>query len=144
MRTVIAGLLLLVLAVPASQPAAPSATFHHFHFRVGDPAAAMNHGASALNGTRVLLRGLGVGVRVGGVHALFDRADASEAPTARSATPDAAYAAAAAWLRSHGVEIKEEAKGSASREALAEMFPSEILDHVGFTASDLPSAIAAL
>ncbi len=147
MRIFVAGMLLCALAVAertASQPAAPSATFHHFHFRVGDPATAMNHGASALSGTRVLLRGLGVGVRVGGVHALFDRADASEAGSGRAATPEAVYAAAAAWLRAHGIAIEEDAKSSASRAALGEMFASEMLDHVGFTASDLPSAVAAL
>lgn len=128
----------------AGQSPAPSATFHHFHFRVGDPAAAMNHGASTLSGTRVLLRGLGVGVRVGGVHALFDRTDASELPDARAALPEAAYSAAAAWLRARGIAVKDDPKAAASRAALGELFASEKLDHVGFTASDLPSAVAAL
>jgi hypothetical protein len=147
MRTVFAGVLLFALAVaerPVSQSPAPSAAFHHFHFRVGDPAAAMNHGATALGGTRVLLRGLGVGVRVGGVHALFDRADASDPPASQTLTPDTAYAAAAAWLRSHGIEIEQSVRSSAARAALGETFRSERLDHVGFTASDLPSALAML
>jgi hypothetical protein len=145
MRTVIAGLLVCSLAVAgrtATQPAAPSAVFHHFHFRVGEPAAAMSHGASALNGTRELLRGLGVGVRVGTVHALFDRLDASE--PAHATDPEDAYRSAAEWLRSKGIEIKEDAKSSVARTALGELFRSERLDHVGFTASDLPSTVAAL
>lgn len=142
------GTLVLLCAITANatqtgvgQGVPPSAAFHHFHFRVGDPAAAMNHGAAALNGTRVLLRGLGVGVRVGGVHALFDRAGDSETSHPRTTSPDAAYAAAAAWLRAHGVDVKDAA---AARTALAETFASEDLDHVAFTASDLDTVLAAL
>ena len=47
----------------------------------------MNQGAITLKGTRVLLRGLGVGVRVGGEYALFDRLDVSDA-VGRPATID--------------------------------------------------------
>jgi len=36
----------------------------------------MNQGAITLKGTRVLLRGLGVGIRVGGEYALSDAAQA--------------------------------------------------------------------
>ena len=122
-----------------------SATFHHFHFRVGDPAAAMNEGAARLNGTRVLLRGLGVGVRVAGLYALFDRVDASESSPTRAATPEAAYAAAATWLKSAGVDIpKEEPKRGASRVALADLYASEVLDHVGFSASNVSAVVAVL
>jgi Heavy metal binding domain len=145
MKTFAAGALLAVIVAAGAsvQTPAVSATFHHFHFRVGDPAAAMNHGAAALNGTRVLLRGLGVGVRVNGVHALFDRLDASEPAAAREA-PDAAYSAAVMWLRSSGIELKDDAKSAAVRAAIAETFRGELLDHVSFTASDLPSALAVL
>jgi hypothetical protein len=145
MRSLIAELLVCALVVAgraASLPAAPSVSFHHFHFRVGDPAAAMNHGASALGGTRELLRGLGVGVRVGTVHALFDRLDASEPGPATD--PGNAYRSATEWLRSKGIEMSEDAKSSAAVTALAELFRSERIDHVGFTASDLPSIVAAL
>ena len=127
----------------SAQLPALSATFHHFHFRVGDPAAAMNQGASSLGGTRVLLRGLGVGVRVNGVHALFDRLDVSEA-AGGSGSPDAAYETASGWLRSHGIAVIDDARRASARAALAGMFRAERLDHVGFTASDLPSAVAAL
>jgi len=137
------GLLSLIVAAGVSvQTPAVSATFHHFHFRVGDPAAAMNQGAAALNGTRVLLRGLGVGVRVNGVHALFDRLEGSE--SAARPAHGAAYTEAVAWLRSRGIDLKDDAKSAAIRAAFAEMFRAEWLDHVGFTASDLPSAIAVL
>ena len=144
MKTGIAPMLaaLLIAQGTPSQPAVASATFHHFHFRVGDPAAAMNHAASSMSGTRVLLRGLGVGVRVGTVHALFDRLDGSESAGAGDA--DAAYAAAASWLSAHGVRITDDPKSSASRAALAEMFRTERLDHVAFTTSDLAGLAAAV
>jgi len=138
---------LIVLLAPstAEQQGTASATFHHFHFRVGDPAAAMNEGAARLSGTRVLLRGLGVGVRVGGLYSLFDRVDASESSPARAATPEAAYAAAAMWLRSVGVDIPtEKSQGGAVRVALGDLYASEVLDHVGFAASDLSAVVAVL
>jgi catechol 2,3-dioxygenase-like lactoylglutathione lyase family enzyme len=137
------ALLLVLLAPPlATQPATPSALFHHFHFRVGDPAAAMNHAASALNGTRVLLRGVGVGARVGSVYAMFDRLDAAEAPARRS--PEDAYVAAVSWLRSQGIAVQSDGRNDASRSALAEIFRSELVDHVGFTTPDLPAAVSTL
>jgi hypothetical protein len=147
MKSSAAGLLLLLIAAVADgvsvQTPAVSARFHHFHFHVGDPAAAMNHGAAALSGTRVLLRGLGVGVRVNGVHALFDRLDGLESG-AGSGAADAAYGAAVAWMRSRGIDLTDDAKSAAARTALAELFRAERLDHVGFTASDLSSAVAVL
>jgi hypothetical protein len=74
--TAVCALLCAAPAGPATPPI-PSVRFHHFHFRVAEPAASMNQAAIALKGTRVLLRGLGVGVRVGGEYSLFDRLDAS-------------------------------------------------------------------
>ena len=96
-----------LVAVAASLPmngAAPAVRFHHFHFHVGEPAAAMNLGMTALNGSRVLLRGLGVGVRVGVEYALFDRIAASVLGPAHPSA-EAAYTAARGWLRAHGVEV---------------------------------------
>ena len=70
---------LVAFAAPLQMDAAaPSVRFHHFHFQVGEPVAALNFGMTAVNGSRVLLPGLGVGVRVGAEYALFDRIDASE------------------------------------------------------------------
>ena len=56
MKLFAAGALLSVIVAAGASVQAPavSATFHHFHFRVGDPAAAMNQGAASLGGTRVL------------------------------------------------------------------------------------------
>lgn len=140
--SIAAGLFALLMTQAVAQPPTASATFHHYHFRVGDPAGAMNYAATSLSGTRVLLRGLGVGVRVGAVHALFDRLDASDAAGTHEA--EAAYAVSAEWLRSHGLSVTDDARNAASRAALAAMFRAELLDHVGFTASDLPAAVAAL
>src|SRR5215510_3398134 len=93
----VCGLLCAVPASPVSLPT-PSVRFHHYHFRVAEPAAAMNQGAIALKGTRVLLRGLGVGIRVGGEYALFDRLDVSEAPVGARVSISTAYSAAREWL----------------------------------------------
>ena len=146
MKQALVGVSVFLCAVTlqgTAQAPTLSATFHHFHFRVGDPAQAMNQGASSLGGARVLLRGLGVGVRVNGVHALFDRLDVSE-PSAGSASIDTAYESALGWLESRGIAVTDDARRASARVALAEMFRTERLDHVGFTVSDLPLAIAAL
>jgi hypothetical protein len=137
---------LLMLAAPGrADSRIPSVRFHHFHFRVGEPAAAMNHGAALLNGSRVLLRGLGVGVRVGAEYALFDRIDRSEAPdairTARLST-EAVYTSARAWLRAQGVDIEPDADGA--RAKFSAIFASETLDHVAFTTPDTAAVVAAL
>ena len=131
-------------AIPAGQvsPPTPSVRFHHYHFRVGEPAAAMNQAAITMKGTRVLLRGLGVGVRVGGVYALFDRLDASEAPTRAPSSISSAYAAAREWLSAHGVEV--DADRSTTRADFEAMFESEALDHIGFTTADTSGVVAAL
>ena len=131
----------LMVALPQSTPARPSVRFHHFHFRVNEPAAAMNAGMATLEGSRVLLRGLGVGVRVGREYALFDRA---EAPERSDGGPpvDAAYAVARDWLRGMGVEVTD--LDEAVRAKLAATFGRDDLDHVAFAAADTSAAIAAL
>jgi hypothetical protein len=112
--------------------------FHHLHYRVGDPARAMNHAAEALGGTRVLLQGLGVGVQIDGIHALFDRLDGRE-PTA-SFQPREAYARAAAWLREHEFDVPE----GFPAERLAAVLQGEYVDHVAFVADDFDAARARL
>lgn len=120
--------------------AAPfSVRFHHLHFKVGDPAAAMRQYASRLGGTRLIVPGLGVGVRVGAEYLLFDRANAGL--PRRGAAPAAAYRAAAAWLVGHGAAVSP---ATLSSSALANLGSAPVLDHVGFVAADLPSAVAAL
>jgi hypothetical protein len=119
----------------------PSARFHHFHFRVAEPADAMNETAAALNGTRVLLRGLGVGVRIGGEYALFDRFDFSDA--ARPVPPLAdAYDAARRWLLDRGIRIEPD--DGSSRTELASKLTYEMLDHVAFTSADTSAVVSTL
>lgn len=108
--------------------------FHHLHYRVGDPARAMNHTAEALGGTRVLLQGLGVGTQVDDIYALFDRLDRTEPRT--TMTGAEAYARAAGWLRRHGFEPPGEFPG----ERLAAVLPGEHVDHVAFVTTDLAAA----
>jgi hypothetical protein len=134
----------IVLAGPVqTRTAVPSVRFHHFHFRAGDPAAAIDFGAEALSGTRVLMRGLGPGVRVGRGYAIFDRLGTGEVDAAaRTTAPAAAYRMATQWLRAHGVDVVDEDAGS--RTSLAAAFQTEVLDHVGFTATYTRAAITAL
>jgi hypothetical protein len=142
MRLAIAGVLIAVAVQSGARVAPPPVRFHHYHFRTGEPAAAMNAGATALKGTRVLLRGLGVGVRVDKQYALFDRMDEAEGSATVRQQPDIAYAAARAWLRANGVEVAEE--NVQSRESLGAAFATEILDHVAFTTADPGKVVAAL
>jgi hypothetical protein len=141
----LAAVCALLCAVPASPVslAAPSVRFHHLHFRVAEPAASMNEGAIALKGTRVLLRGLGVGVRVGGDYALFDRLDVSEVPASDPRpSVESAYAAAREWLIARGVDVDPD-RGT-TRADFESMFGTEILDHIGFTTADTSGVVAAL
>jgi len=116
--------------------------FHHFHFLVADPSLSMNQAATSLNGTRVLLRGLGVGTRVGTEYVLFDRLAATDATPSRVESVGRAYAAARAWLTSHGVEL--EATAATAEPALAAMFDGEVLDHVAFTTADTSLVVSSL
>jgi hypothetical protein len=141
----VATALLLLTATERADSRIPSVRFHHLHFRLGEPAAAMNHGAALLNGSRVLLRGLGVGVRVGAEYALFDRLDRSDAADASRVgqlSTESAYISARAWLRAGGVEVEADSTGA--RERLSAAFGSEALDHIGFTTADTAAVIAAL
>jgi hypothetical protein len=102
----------------------------------------MNQGAITLKGTRVLLRGLGVGIRVGGEYALFDRLDVSAVSAAQPPSISTAYAAARDWLSAHGVEV--DADRGTARTDFETMFGSETLDHIGFTTADTSGVVAAL
>jgi hypothetical protein len=102
----------------------------------------MNQAATALNGTRVLLRGLGVGARIGNEYALFDRLDVDEAPRDRHLSVEESFMAARTWLTGHGVEV--ESNVTSARPALAKLFDGEVLDHVAFTTADTSSVISSL
>ena len=84
--------------------------FHHAHYRVGDPATAMNVAAQRLEGVRVIVQGLGVGVRAGREYLLFDRAGADDGSYAgRSART--AYPLAVQQLKAWGFQVEPEAVG---------------------------------
>src|SRR5437016_3100667 len=98
--------------ISGSEPQAPvpdsrtTVRLHHLHFRVGDPAAAMQEVAARVGGTRVLLQGLGVGVRTGTHFVLFDRDRGEPGNSRDGAGIDSAYRAAVAWLASHGLVLQ--------------------------------------
>jgi hypothetical protein len=121
--------------------AVSSLRFHHFHYRAGDPSEAIRHAALTFQGTRVRLRGLGVGVRIGGEYVLFDRSDGTEASDVPDNRPDTVYSTAVEWLRAQG--LPSPGNGIA-RAPIADAFRGLSLDHVAFVAPDLPEAIGAL
>ncbi len=114
--------------------------FHHLHYRVSDPGAALGDAADAFKGTRTILQGLGVGVRVGRQYVLFERAE----PIGRSSRgrkPADAYAEAARWLVAKGVRVDP---ASLSETAVARPFPDATLDHIAFAADDPGPIVASL
>ena len=66
--------------------------FHHLHYRVPDPGDALGDAAEAFEGTRTILQGLGVGVRVGTQYVLFDRQSGTDPRSGRRSAPDAGLA----------------------------------------------------
>lgn len=125
----------LTLTLLGGQSAAV-VTFHHLHYRVGDPSAAMSAVVPPLQGVRVIVPGLGVGVRAGKEYLLFDRADgeASDGPPAAEA-----YAVALTWLKRYGMSVG----GSAGANILAAL-PGERVDHVAFATRDLAGLLSRL
>ncbi len=112
----------------------PAVRFHHVHYRVGDPSAAMSHVAAKVDGPRVLLPGLGVGVRAGDEFLLFDRLDPSD--QAQIAQPNLAdaYRVAVAWFAGHGVVVSpNELAGSRVSFGLV----NERYDHLAFITGNL-------
>ena len=126
---------------PGGPPSTATLRFHHFHYRAGDPSEAMRHAADMFQGMRVLLRGLGVGVRVGDEYVLFDRTDASELHRCRRQPAGNVLRNAVEWLRLHG--FPPPGGGANSRRAQSPTsFRGLPLDHVAFMAPDLPRAVA--
>jgi hypothetical protein len=121
----------------ADQPAvSPAVRFHHIHYRVGDPSAAMNVVAQKLEGVRVIVPGLGVGVRAGTEYLLFDRLNESDPPDLLQPLVTRAYASAAAWLTARGVAVKPD---DLMRLRVAGALPQARYHHIAFVADDLPS-----
>jgi hypothetical protein len=130
--------ILLALGAAGDQrvPAGPAVRLHHLHFRVASIAPALAEAARTHGGTRVILPGLGVGVRVGDYYLLFDDRASSDVPVATPAGGADAVRAAVEWLRGHGITA---AVGAPLAGAIA---GDQALDHVGFAAAD-PAAVAA-
>ena len=114
-----------------------SVRFHHLHLEVEDPAVAMNTLARQVEGSRVILPGLGVGVRSGGQFVLFDRGDAGPAASDVAARFDRI----AAWLRGHGIAVEPQAWRDT---AFGSRVLSGDIDHVAFVVDDLPRMIEGL
>ncbi|HJR59697.1 MAG TPA: heavy metal-binding domain-containing protein [Vicinamibacterales bacterium] len=116
-------------------PAGPRALrFHHIHYRVGDPSAAMNAVAPKLEGVRVVVPGLGVGVRAGAEYLLFDRLDDSAPPDLSQMTVPDAYASAVAWLAARGLTVTP---GDLNRLRVSRALPAVPYHHIAFVANDL-------
>lgn len=135
-----AALAAAVVQVPpqtASLAAQPTTLrFHHAHYRVGDPAAAMNETAKLLNGVRVVAQGLGVGVRAGSEFVLFDRLE-DGAPSVGPAAP-AAYTHVVERLRSWGFSPDPD-RGGLVR--VLEAVPDLPVDHLAFASHDFAAAV---
>ena len=114
--------------------------FHHLHYRVPDPGDALGDAAEAFEGTRTILQGLGVGVRVGTQYVLFDRQSGTDPRSRRRSAPDA-YLQAARWLSGEGIGV---APASLAETAVARGWSEGTLDHVGFAASDPALVLAAI
>jgi hypothetical protein len=125
---------------PSPGEATRRVRFHHIHFRVGDPSAAMNAVAAKLEGVRVIVPGLGVGVRVGTEYLLFDRLTETDPAGGSRPLLREAYVSAARWLASHGIQA-DPADPSQLR-APAQLL-DEHHDHIAFVADDLPGLKAA-
>ena len=121
-------------------PANTALRFHHLHYRVANPGAALGDAADQLQGTRTILQGLGVGVRIGREYVLFDRQDAEARPSARHSVNDA-YGEAARWLRSKGFAVDP---ATLAKTNLSRGWPDGDLEHVAFAAADLAAAVARI
>src|SRR5688572_27096207 len=116
MTRLVAWLLSSVISVASPYPAPriqdheapqPTVRFHHIHYRIGDPSAAISHTAARLKGERVVVPGIGVGVRAGDTYLIFDRLDEMDPPLVEQMPVPGAYLAAVAWLGRHGVAVAE-------------------------------------
>jgi hypothetical protein len=70
-----------LLSGVVQEPAGPTVRFHHLHVRVDEPALAMADVVREHGGTRVILQGHGVGVRIADQYVIFDRRHAENPPS---------------------------------------------------------------
>jgi len=144
-----AAALLLTVAVAVAKAAgtaeqpAPSrlaVRFHHLHYRVPDPGALLRRTTADLQGTRTIVQGIGVGVRVGREYVLFER-DGSGSSPSRRWEPSAAFDEARRWLTARGITV---APDRFDRTLVARALPAEVLDHIGFATDDVKAASSAI
>ena len=114
--------------------------FHHVHFRVGDPAVAMNEAATKLGGTRVIVSGLGVGVRTDDEFVLFDRLDESDPPDLLQPDVARAYGSAVGWLQSRGISA---APASWASTRIVQAHAGRY-HHLGFVTADYEATIGRI
>jgi Heavy metal binding domain len=129
----------LASSVEPQRPAGPSVRFHHLHYRVLDPGASLRQTTGDLQGSRAIVQGVGVGVRVGREYVLFERE--SEDRRGRPRSPSAAFAEAAAWLTSRGLTVYPQELGQT---LVTRALPAQAFDHLGFATDDLDAAVAAI
>ena len=143
----VAGVLLAVLAVQGDTARqAVKVRLHHLHFLSTDVSESLAETVRRLGGSRVLLQGLGVGVRLETGYLLFDHGSAIDAePGVIDATVPVSdaelsrrYRAALRWLAARGVEA---APADVSREWSA---AGHALDHIAFAATNLDAAVQPL
>lgn len=108
--------------------------FHHVHYRVGDPSAAMAHVAAKIDGPRVMLPGLGVGVRGGDEFLLFDRLDPADETRITQPNLADAYRIAVTWFGRHGIVASP---GDLGASRVASGLVNERYEHLAFVAADL-------
>ncbi len=132
--------------VAARQSQAPAEAprrvrFHHVHYRVGDPSAAMSAAASRLEGVRVIVPGLGVGVRAGTEYLLFDRIDESAPAEETPPVLPEAYASAVRWLAARAIQVEP---ADASQLRISTLALGDRYHHLAFVTEDLPRLASIL
>jgi hypothetical protein len=145
---------LLALAASLYGQSAPAAVvrLHHLHYRTDNVTAALADGVRLYGGTRVLLQGLGVGVRAGDHYLLFDVRSALEndggtasvepgSDVAHERDVEGRYRTALKWLNAKGIAVTP---SDLALTRLAAPVPDAALDHIAFATGNLESAIEAL
>lgn len=144
-RSVVAAVALAAFAAqPAPPPASPAVRFHHLHYGVDDPGAAMGDAAARFGGVRTIVQGVGVGVQVGKEYVLFERRTAASRGNRDAA---AVYRTARDWLRAQGLTVapgsfSETVVGASAGGGRFEAPPSARLEHVAFAVDDLADVVS--
>ena len=128
-----ACMLALLLQAPVPPPSPPRLRFHHVHVEVGDPALSSREAAARLNGTRTILQGHGISVRMGQEYVVFDR-DGGTAPPGAAI----AFQQAVKWASEHGL-IVEPLEFQAVK--VREVIPSRGIHVIAFASADPAAAV---